>query len=71
LHDPILKKSITKDRDDGVPQVVECLLSKYEALSSNSIPPKWKRRILGDEFNQFLLSMSSSSLYFWLVASNF
>jgi hypothetical protein len=35
---PCLKKN--KNRAGGVIQVVECLLSKREAMSTNQVPPK-------------------------------
>jgi hypothetical protein len=41
-RDPILKISNTK-RAGGVAQVVECLLSKHEVLSSNSNTTKKKK----------------------------
>jgi hypothetical protein len=41
---PYLEKTQDKKRADGVSQVVECLPSKHEALSSNPINTKKKKK---------------------------
>jgi hypothetical protein len=54
---PYLKKTHYKKRADGVAQEVECLPSKREDLSSNSITAKGKKK------NNLLLLIKTQCIY--------
>jgi hypothetical protein len=56
VHKTTLSKIITPKQTGGVAQVVECLLCKFEALSSNSNPTEKEKRKTLLNTEMYLLS---------------
>jgi hypothetical protein len=45
-----VSKTTTGKRAEGVAQVIEHLPSRHKALSSNPVPPKYKKRVRTQQY---------------------